>query len=718
MAPPRHTLKLETLEARDVPSASPLGDFVGVVRDGQDLFLAGDRVGPNAEQVRHLGQHGGRHLAGDWNGDGKTDLVFVRANPEGGLSWAIDTNGDGKADAEHRVGLAGDTPFLGDWNGDRTIDVGVARKNPQSGALDWYLDTTRQVYANPRARQFGLAADAPVVGDWDGNGTTDLGVTRRDAATGLVQWSLDTSGDAWPETVRGFGLVSTNDVPVAGDWNGDGRTDLGVTRNNAATGLKEWYLDTNGDPFADITQAFGFIRDTPVVGAWKTLAPLVVAPPPPVSNPPIVVARPTATSPPLPPANTPNTSPASQVSRPATPVQPSTAKMGFDVKFLDGSRAVPSGITVTVYDDRGQAKLTSKTDIYGKVDFLGLSLSRYRAIADFTDDKGRWFQGHWDFEGRVSYPNAGRVTWSIWVQEVVKPASTTPGKGGNTITANVKDLQDSKTVPGVRVQLLDGNRNVIETYRSNSLGQVSFRQLGTGRFYVEAFDTSKNRWVSATAAAHTTFDREHGRAWSPKIQVGAVATPNPPPLSGNLKPGVYVAARDLDIARGAVNGLTHQYVILIPANPDDFKGANVRDLGDGTRGIVIAAHNIDGKLQVRTFNHADLTATQQYLDPEKYTAPLIADYDPQVAPVNLSGLRIDDTIRKILNARDHYVRYAQSHPLTYPSLPEQRVPKVINSNSWAQSIIEYTVGRGRVLENFDGFDPGHQNRIPRNYFIG
>lgn len=32
MAPPRHTLKLEALEARDVPSASLLGDFVGVVR--------------------------------------------------------------------------------------------------------------------------------------------------------------------------------------------------------------------------------------------------------------------------------------------------------------------------------------------------------------------------------------------------------------------------------------------------------------------------------------------------------------------------------------------------------------------------------------------------------------------------------------------------------------------------------------------------------------
>lgn len=416
-----------------------------------------------------------------------------------------------------------------------------------------------------------------------------------------MQWSLDTSGDAWPETVRGYGLVSTNDVPVAGDWNGDGKTDLGVTRNNAATGLKEWYLDTSGDQFADIVQAFGFARDTPVVGAWKTLAPLVVAPPPPVSNPPIVVARPTATSPPLPPANTPNTSPASQVSRPATPVQPSSEKSIFTVMFEDKSRAVPSGTTVTVYDNMGQVKLTSKTDNHGRVEFPRLSPSRYRAIADFTDDKGRRFQGHYDFTDRVGHP--------IWVQEVVKPASTTPGRGGNVITATVKDIPDRKSISGVEVRLLDGNKKVIETYRSNSVGQVSFWQLGTGRFYVEAFDTSKNRWVSATPAAHTTFDREHGRPWSPKIQVGAVATPNPPPLSGNLKPGVYVAARDLDIARGAVNGLTHQYVILIPANPDDFKGANVRDLGDGTRGIVIAAHNIDGKLQVRTFNHADLTAT-------------------------------------------------------------------------------------------------------------
>src|SRR5262249_51518087 len=166
--------RLEALESRDLLSVTPIPSLVGVVRGGGDWYLPHSQDTAYAAEVRHFGQAGAQYLSGDWNRDGKADLIAVRSNAEGGLTWQIDTNGDGKADVEHRFGLAGDVAFVGDWNGDNVLDVGVARKNYASGGnLDWYLDTTRQLYANPQARQFGQVNDTPVVGDWDGNGTTD-----------------------------------------------------------------------------------------------------------------------------------------------------------------------------------------------------------------------------------------------------------------------------------------------------------------------------------------------------------------------------------------------------------------------------------------------------------------------------------------------------------------------------------------------------------------
>ena len=74
-------------------------------------------------------------------------------------------------------------------------------------------------------------------GDYDGDGTTDLGVYR--PATGT--WSMRRSTDG--DRASGFGV--DGDVPVPGDYDGDGTTDLGVHRPESNV----WYLrrSTTGD---------------------------------------------------------------------------------------------------------------------------------------------------------------------------------------------------------------------------------------------------------------------------------------------------------------------------------------------------------------------------------------------------------------------------------------------------------------------------------------
>jgi len=67
--------------------------------------------------------------------------------------------------------------------------------------------------------------------------------------------------------ILSFGLPG--DLPVAGDWNGDGADKIGVFRPATA----EWFLDFNGNGTwdgcdVDICLTFGQSGDLPVVGKW------------------------------------------------------------------------------------------------------------------------------------------------------------------------------------------------------------------------------------------------------------------------------------------------------------------------------------------------------------------------------------------------------------------------------------------------------------------
>jgi hypothetical protein len=71
---------------------------------------------------------------------------------------------------------------------------------------------------------FGRAAKHPVVGDWDGNGTTTAGVRRG------RKWLLRDSLSAGPAD-RSFRYGAKADRPVAGDWDGNGTVTAGFVRD-------------------------------------------------------------------------------------------------------------------------------------------------------------------------------------------------------------------------------------------------------------------------------------------------------------------------------------------------------------------------------------------------------------------------------------------------------------------------------------------------------
>ena len=130
----------------------------------------------------------------------------------------------------------------------------------------WFLDLIGNKYWDlPGDLGFGwgLSDDLPVTGDWNGDGKDEVGVFRDGA------WFLDLNGNRYwdlPGDV-GFGWGLPEDLPVAGDWNGDGKDEVGVFRDGA------WFLDLNGNRYWDLPGDVGFgwglPDDLPIAGDWN-----------------------------------------------------------------------------------------------------------------------------------------------------------------------------------------------------------------------------------------------------------------------------------------------------------------------------------------------------------------------------------------------------------------------------------------------------------------
>jgi hypothetical protein len=212
-------------------------------------------------------------VVGDRDGSGVSQLgMFLNTTGQ----WQLDGNanetweGCGIDSCLGPYGQRTDIPITGRWNTKGYDRIGVFQ--PSTGK--WYLDVNGNGKWNPCPRdgcgylKVFTPGDLPITGDWNGNGTTQLGLFR--PSTG--DWFLDYNGDRnWDGCTKdrclSFGIVGQ---PVSGDWDGTGKSKIGVF--DPSTG--DWFLDLNGNGRWDgcgvdvCISGFGVAGDIPVVGKW------------------------------------------------------------------------------------------------------------------------------------------------------------------------------------------------------------------------------------------------------------------------------------------------------------------------------------------------------------------------------------------------------------------------------------------------------------------
>jgi len=204
-------------------------------------------------------------VVGGWSVSGVTELGLYLADT---ARWQLDGNGNENWDGCDvdiclgPFGERGDIPVSGKWSLKGDNRIGIFR--PSTGK--WYMDFNDRC-PNLKVYEPG---DLPVTGDWNGNGLTQVGFFR--PSTG--EWFLDFNGNRmWDgckrdSCVTAFGTAA--DLPVTGDWDGTGTSKIGVFR----PGTGEWFLDLNGNGKWDgcgidlCFSQFGQAGDIPVIGKW------------------------------------------------------------------------------------------------------------------------------------------------------------------------------------------------------------------------------------------------------------------------------------------------------------------------------------------------------------------------------------------------------------------------------------------------------------------
>ena len=172
-------------------------------------------------------------VAGDFNGDGKLDLVVADAGvypTNGGVSVLL-AKGDGtfQAAVNYSAGGFPRSMATGDFNGDGKLDLAVVSHDNYSTSVLVLLGNGDGTFQSPVAYGAGPYTYSVAVGDFNADGKPDLAVANFGIGDLVVFSSVSVllgKGDGTFGHAVGYGPGGTS--VAVGDFNGDGELDLAV----------------------------------------------------------------------------------------------------------------------------------------------------------------------------------------------------------------------------------------------------------------------------------------------------------------------------------------------------------------------------------------------------------------------------------------------------------------------------------------------------------